>query len=45
MKKVVNHLHEYRQKVHTHVKKHYKKYLFGIVSAALIYKIIPVLIA
>ena len=45
MKEVRNQLHEYGYKVHTHVKKHYKKYLFWLVSAALVCKVIPVLIA
>ena len=45
MKNLIAHVKTNGQKLHSHVKKHHKKYLFGLVSAALLFKIVPLIIA
>lgn len=45
MKKLVEHVKTHRKIVHAHLKKHHKKYVFGVLSAALLIKIIPAFIA
>jgi len=45
MKRIVEKVKTHRKIVHAHLKKHHKKYLFGFLSAALLIKIIPALIA
>jgi len=45
MKKIVEKVRTHRKVVHAHLKKHHKKYFFGLLSAALLIKIIPAMIA
>lgn len=45
MKRIVEKVKTHRKVVHAHLKKHHKKYLFGVISAALLIKIIPAFIA
>ena len=45
MKRIVEKVKSHRKVVHAHLKKHHKKYVFGILSAALLIKIIPAFIA
>jgi hypothetical protein len=45
MKKLVEHVKTHRKVVHAHLKKHHKKYLFGVLSAALLIKVIPAMLA
>lgn len=45
MKKIVEKVKTHRKVVHAHLKKHHKKYFFGLLSAALLIKIIPAMIA
>ena len=45
MKRVIHHVKRHWNKVHKHIRKHHKKYIFGAVSWALVYKVVSVIIA
>jgi hypothetical protein len=44
MKRVIHHVKVHGKKLHSHMKKHHKKYIFGVVSGALVYKTLALLI-
>ncbi len=45
MKRIIHHAKRHWKIVHKHIRKHHKKYIFGAVSWALVYKAVSVIIA